>query len=312
MQKLNLFTGGHPFQVDDLAISQEGLIDALKGVSRGFGGSDSFIFYGASITTTVTLFTVTVTVTAGHIYYNGEIYPVAAQTFTYNTFTIGALYWRINELILPPSPVTYQDAISRNVHVKRSMSCVFTAAPIPGTDVSISLVPRYVAPTGVPKGLISMFSGTAAPSGWALCNGSNGTPDLRGRFIVGYNPTDTDYDQPGNLSTGGTTTGDQGGAKSVTLTGTQSGTSVHGHGHTLGTSSAGNHTHQIPSDSGTSGAGGITRRSDSSSNGATTSDAAGTHSHSVTGGITNSVNTNALDAHENRPPYYTLAYIIKL
>ncbi len=38
----------------------------------------------------------------------------------------------------------------------------------------------------IPAGLIIMWQGTTAPEGWALCNGSNGTPDLRGRFIVGY------------------------------------------------------------------------------------------------------------------------------
>lgn len=37
------------------------------------------------------------------------------------------------------------------------------------------------------SGMIMMWSGTIAtiPSGWLLCNGSNGTPDLRNRFIVG-------------------------------------------------------------------------------------------------------------------------------
>lgn len=40
---------------------------------------------------------------------------------------------------------------------------------------------------GVPSGVIVMWSGTVGniPTGWALCNGSNGTPDLRNRFIVG-------------------------------------------------------------------------------------------------------------------------------
>jgi microcystin-dependent protein len=39
----------------------------------------------------------------------------------------------------------------------------------------------------VPTGLISMWSGTNAtiPSGWALCDGLNGTPDLTDRFILG-------------------------------------------------------------------------------------------------------------------------------
>ena len=36
-------------------------------------------------------------------------------------------------------------------------------------------------------GMIMMWSGTIAtiPSGWLLCNGSSGTPDLRNRFIIG-------------------------------------------------------------------------------------------------------------------------------
>jgi hypothetical protein len=34
-------------------------------------------------------------------------------------------------------------------------------------------------------GFIMPFAGTTAPSGWALCDGTNGTPDLRGFFIIG-------------------------------------------------------------------------------------------------------------------------------
>jgi hypothetical protein len=39
----------------------------------------------------------------------------------------------------------------------------------------------------IPLGGIIMWSGTIAsiPTGWSLCNGSNGTPDLRNRFIIG-------------------------------------------------------------------------------------------------------------------------------
>ncbi|CAE6749034.1 hypothetical protein R69927_02076 [Paraburkholderia domus] len=39
----------------------------------------------------------------------------------------------------------------------------------------------------LPKGVIMMFcsaGGTAVPAGWALCDGTNGTPDLRNRFIL--------------------------------------------------------------------------------------------------------------------------------
>ena len=50
---------------------------------------------------------------------------------------------------------------------------------------------------GVPSGVITMWSGAAdaIPSGWSLCNGENGTPDLRGKFVLGaggtYNPGST-------------------------------------------------------------------------------------------------------------------------
>lgn len=37
----------------------------------------------------------------------------------------------------------------------------------------------------VPVGGIIMWSGTVPPQNWALCDGQNGTPDLRGRFIIG-------------------------------------------------------------------------------------------------------------------------------
>jgi hypothetical protein len=45
------------------------------------------------------------------------------------------------------------------------------------------------AATSFPAGGIIMWSGTTIPTGWALCNGLNGTPDLRNRFIVGSGNT---------------------------------------------------------------------------------------------------------------------------
>ncbi len=37
----------------------------------------------------------------------------------------------------------------------------------------------------VPSGTIIMWEGTTEPTGWKLCNGQNGTPDLTDRFVLG-------------------------------------------------------------------------------------------------------------------------------
>ncbi len=54
----------------------------------------------------------------------------------------------------------------------------------------------------VPKGVILMWSGkeSSIPDGWALCDGTNGTPDLRGRFVIG---SSSEY---ASHSVGGSTT----------------------------------------------------------------------------------------------------------
>lgn len=43
-----------------------------------------------------------------------------------------------------------------------------------------------------PTGMIIIWNGSESnvPIGWGLCNGQNGTPDLRGRFVLGFNPAD--------------------------------------------------------------------------------------------------------------------------
>lgn len=80
--------------------------------------------------------------------------------------------------------------------------------------ISTGLVPMKSAVPYFPTdNLLEEFDGTGLGVeenvlGWAICNGQNGTRDLRGKFLIQYQPSDTDIDECGNT----------GGAKTHTLT----------------------------------------------------------------------------------------------
>ena len=156
-------------------------------------------------------------------------------------------------------------------------------------------------------GMIILWSGSIAsiPAGFALCDGTNGTPDLRDRFIVGAGST-----------------------YAVDATGGSADATLPTHTHTFSgtTSTIGAHNHNSINNNISQGAiepGDFTNKSravgvsggDYSLNGDTslapdrglTSDAgAHTHTYSGTTDSTGNSGTNA-----NLPPYYALAYIMK-
>ena len=148
----------------------------------------------------------------------------------------------------------------------------------------------------VPSGGIIMWSGSVAsvPSGWFLCDGTNSTPDLRNRFIVGAGDT---------YAVDAT-----GGAASVTLTEAQLPAHTHSDG-TLAAASAGAHQHTIPTTLGVFGSGGGV---DGGPNFPYLVDSltgsAGAHTHDVTG---STGSTGSGEAVATLPPYYALAYIMK-
>jgi len=147
--------------------------------------------------------------------------------------------------------------------------------------------------TRLPKGLISMWSGKEAPAGWALCDGTNNTPDLTGRFIVGFDASNIQYNAIGNT----------GGLENVKLTKEQMPT----HSHSGTTSNAGSHTHSFTGAKKSGDGSGSFSDNDYYAATTRTTAAAGDHIHTF---VTNEIGGN--QPHENRPPYYVLAYIIKL
>ena len=165
-----------------------------------------------------------------------------------------------------------------------------------------------------PFGIVKMWAGASqnVPAQYALCNGAelpisehaelhkamgntfnsakdcNGNtystrsgyfrlPDLRGRFIVGYNDIDNDYKISGST----------GGEKRHTLTGDEM--PAHSHPQNLWQEASGNWK-----------GGGGNSSPDSTS------------WHDKTKQFGNTGATGGNNAHENRPPYYVLAYIIKV
>jgi len=253
-----------------------------------------------------------------------------------------------NKAILKWQPVSpfILDSSGYSLNVKLKMNNTLTINSKLTINDTLSELRGYGT---IPIGGIIMWSGTKIPNGWALCDGhitSEGytTPDLRGRFIVGSgnNPTglidgtiwDSNYLTPGNLSIKGTLQGKQGGIKLITMTTNQM--PAHSHFINLVTTLAGEHTHPystVESDGNYApylrvGASGttlnrvagyyitydtITRQTKRIDlNNAIKEnqiDAVPNHAHLLSGNTSSIGSSTAI---ENRPPYYVLAFIMRV
>ena len=137
------------------------------------------------------------------------------------------------------------------------------ALEIAGTLKATQLTVGGVSNSFFPTGSIAIWTSLTAPTGWALCNGQNGTPDLRNYFIIGAGGSG--YKSPGTT----------GGSNNVTLTAGMLPT----HSHTFTVDTNGSHTHTYNVQQ------------------------ASSHNHTVTvssgGGHTHNANTGAGGAHNH-------------
>jgi hypothetical protein len=178
-------------------------------------------------------------------------------------------------------------------------SPTFTGTPLAPTQATATTSNTQIATTAfvqaaitaansvlLPSGTIVLWSGSVAaiPTGWVLCNGSNSTPDLRNRFVVGAGST---------YAVGGT----GGSADAVTVSHTHTATSsVTDPGHT--------HSANVGSTTFTPGGGG----------GLTSPYGLNTTVGTATTGITVSTtvaSSGSSGTNANLPPYYALCYIMK-
>jgi len=177
-------------------------------------------------------------------------------------------------------------------------SNILTVGTISATNIQGTLT----AGGAVPSGAIIMWSGAAnaIPTGYVLCDGTNSTPDLRNKFVVGAGAGSA-Y-----------SVGDTGGSADATLVSHSH--TINNHTHSVsGNTGNDSHSHTIQSSSSIGGGTRVTSQNDTGNTATTSSD---THSHSfsaTTGNPsdrgTNSQGSSATNA--NLPPYYALCYIMK-
>lgn len=187
------------------------------------------------------------------------------------------------------STATFSGAIS-------SVSPAFTGVPTaptasPGTNTTQIATTAFVLANSVPAGAIIMWSGSIAsiPAGWFLCDGNNGTPDLRNRFVVGAGST-----------------------YAVNATGGSADAIVVSHSHTASSSvSDPQHSHGTPAGGNymyLNGASIIASTVGGNNIGIASTTGSASTGISVTTTV-NSAGSSGTNA--NLPPYFALAYIMK-
>lgn len=298
-------TGGFPLTQDAMAFLQKAYNDVFSSLTAIFG-TYAFIS-GATISGG--------TYNNGWITYNGEIVPFEGAPVSQGN------YVAIVETI---STVVYRDNATHGVIKSRKavLSTDNTKPPVSGfTRLTLSSI-NTIATNALtaannaqvtannaqfPSGIILMWKGSivSIPSGFTLCNGSNGTPDLRDKFIVGGG---TNY-PPG--ATGGSNT--------VVLGATQ----VPNHTHSINDPT---HTHLVASQTGnntgdfspinssfpiSAQANYQNFNADYVLQGRNSGNANAGKSSATATGISINPTTGGGQPHENRPPFYALCFIMK-
>ena len=134
---------------------------------------------------------------AGVIYYNGEIFNFDGATFTLTGLQKAYARIETTQYLTNADPVQFTDGVNRNVHNIRKF--------VVENTITSSGLPEFINFVTVPssslKGdtkevvcdatyLSTYFDGTGLGrlerTGWAIMNGANGTPNDNGKVIISY------------------------------------------------------------------------------------------------------------------------------
>jgi microcystin-dependent protein len=173
----------------------------------------------------------------------------------------------------------------------------------------------------IPVGIIAMWSGTSAPTGWRLCNGVAGAPDLRDKFILGLGTTYPTIGATGGTADAVIVAHTHTATSTPNITGLTTSATTHTHS-TGGNLTDHTHTYQAVVSGGATLAAGsgytLAPATSGTISAGHTHDiaASGSHTHDITGIMTvattvATATSGVSGTDKNLPPYYVLAFIQK-
>ena len=288
MDRIKLFTGGFPLTVERLEFLQDTYSKAISQVTK-IAGSGNMIIEGVVFNDAVT----PSQVSNGVVVIAGEILEFRGGDYD-NTVSI------YEEVVnVPYNEDANQDG---NLDLKAADTVRFATCGTGGISsllysslTRISNILQLMPKIGDVKMILRDYD-ALEDIGWALCDGTNGTPNMADRFPIGV---------------GENLLGAVGGSKEVSLTVGQ----LPAHAHSGVTTNAGSHAHTMNVRVGTMltdpniNAGGEgnddTRRIDNSLSPNNSTNTAGAHTHGL-----NINDTGQNEAHENRPPFLAFNFLI--
>ena len=222
----------------------------------------------------------------------------------------------VNAAKIATDAVGTTEIISDGVRTADIQNSAVTTDKINDASVTLAKCETSLTNALVPVGGIIMYFGTESniPTNWKLCNGQNGTPDLRNKFVIAaddYNTT-PNPDRWETSVTGSAT--QSGGSKDAIVVDHEHTTTVTDDGHDHGITQT-DHSHSTESNNGTGGnySGGGNSSNMGPYYGSSTGNASAniTINDATTGISVDVAAAGSSGTNANLPPYFALAYIMR-